>query len=353
MIPDPYRQLTDEQAKNRVFEIKAKLGQRLVILGHHYQRDEVIELSDFCGDSYGLCQKAAEQKEAEFIVFCGVHFMAESADIISNSNQIVHLPDLTAGCPLANLADLTAVIQAWEDIDSICGAESMIPITYINSSAEIKAFCGQNNGLVCTSSNAIAALRWAFNRSEKVFFFPDQHLGINSANKLGIPEDARITWAPDQLLGGASPSQIKRAQLILWKGHCHVHTWFKREHLQTVRANYPEAKIVVHPECTEDVVNAADDNGSTSYIIKYVQQAPSNSTIAVGTELNLVHRVAKENPDKTVLPLARSLCPNMYKINLHNLCWTLDNLGKINIVRVPQKIRDQALVALNQMLQIH
>jgi len=352
MISDEYKKLTEDEVKRRILDVKSKLGKLLVILGHHYQRDEVVELSDFRGDSYGLCQNAAEQKEAEFIVFCGVHFMAEAADIVSNPNRIVHIPDLTAGCPLADFADLTSVTKAWKDIDSICGTKSITPITYINSSAEIKAFCGQHNGTVCTSSNALAAFKWAYHRSEKLFFFPDQHLGTNMGNKFGISSKERIIWDPAQPLGGNSPEKIKQAKLILWKGHCHVHTWFNLNHIQTVRKRCPDVKVVVHPECPEEVVNASDDNGSTSYIIKYVQQAAPKSTIAVGTELNLVHRVSKENPDKKVFPLSRSLCPNMYKINLYNLCWTLDNLGKINIIQVPQSVKKDAQVALDQMLQI-
>ncbi|MCI0496299.1 quinolinate synthase NadA [candidate division KSB1 bacterium] len=352
MIPDEYRQLTDDQARSRILELKKKLGKRVLILGHHYQREEVIELSDFRGDSYGLCQRAAEQKEAEFIVFCGVHFMAEAADIVSSQDQIVHIPDLTAGCPLANYADLDSVVAAWNSITALCGANSITPITYINSSADIKAFCGQHGGTVCTSSNALAALKWGYQRSEKIFFFPDQHLGTNTGNKLGIASDQRIVWDPSLPHGGSSPEAIRRARLILWKGHCHVHTWFNLEHVQNVRDAYPEAKVIVHPECPEEVVNASDANGSTTYIIKYIEQAAPGTTIAVGTELNLVHRVAKEHPDKKVFPLARSLCPNMYKINLQNLLWTLDNLGKINIVSVPKAVQKDALIALNQMLQI-
>lgn len=352
MIPDEYRQLTEQQVRKRILDIKSKLGKRLVILGHHYQRDEVIELSDFRGDSYGLCQQATDQKEAEFIVFCGVHFMAEAADIVSHPNQVVHIPDITAGCPLADFADLTSVQQAWQDIGAICGTDEITPITYINSSAEIKAFCGRNNGAVCTSSNALAAMKWGFDRSEKLFFFPDQHLGTNTGNKNGIAADERIIWDPNEPKGGNSSEQIKQAKLILWKGHCHVHTYFSLNHIKEVRDKYPDAKIVVHPECSEQVVNAADANGSTSYIIKYVQQAEPGSTIAVGTELNLVNRVANQNPGKKVFPLARSMCPNMYKINQYNLLWTLDNLGKINIVQVPEPIKNDALLALNRMLQI-
>jgi quinolinate synthase len=353
LIPDEYRELTEDHARSRILERKEKLGKRLVILGHHYQRDDVIGMADFRGDSYGLCQKAAEQKQAEFIVFCGVHFMAEAADIISRENQIVHIPDLTAGCPLANFADLDSVVHAWKIITEICGPDAIIPLTYINSSADIKAFCGQHGGTVCTSSNALAALKWGYGRSEKIFFFPDQHLGTNTGNKLGIPANQRIVWDPSLPYGGNSPKEIMHARLILWKGHCHVHTWFNLDHIQNVRNSNPEAKVIVHPECPEEVVNASDDNGSTTYIIKYIEQAKPGATIAVGTELNLVQRVAKENPDKKVFPLARSLCPNMYKINLQNLLWTLDNLGKLNIVAVPEAVQKDALIALNQMLQIH
>lgn len=353
LLPDEYRQLTDDQARRRIRELKERLGKRLLILGHHYQRDEVIELSDVRGDSFGLCQKAAEQKHAEFIVFCGVHFMAEAADIISNPDQMVHIPDLSAGCPLANFADLDAVTMAWDRIVELCGSNAMLPITYINSSAAIKAFCGRQGGTVCTSSNALTALNWGYDRAQKIFFFPDQHLGANTGNKLGIPLQQRIVWDPKLPDGGNSPNAIRHARLILWKGHCHVHTHFNLEHIQNVRCNHADIRVIVHPECPEEVVNAADANGSTTYIIKYIEQADQGTTIAVGTELNLVHRVATENSNKKIIPLARSLCPNMYKINLQNLLWTLDHLGKINLVTVPNDVKKHALIALNQMLQIH
>lgn len=352
MLPDAYHQLSETEVRQRILEIKARLGKRLLILGHHYQRDQVIELADFRGDSYGLCKQAANQREAEFIVFCGVHFMAEAADIISHPHQIVQLPDLMAGCPLAAYATSADIAQAWDEIRSVVGATAIMPITYINSSAEIKAFCGQHGGTVCTSSNASAAFQWAFQHSEKLFFFPDQHLGTNTANKLGIPAHERIIWDPTQPMGGHSPEEIRNSRVILWQGHCHVHTWFQLEHLQQVRSTNPGAKIIVHPECTEAVVNAADANGSTTFIIKYVQESPRNTTIAVGTELNLVTRLARENPDKKIIPLARSLCPNMYRINLYNLCWILDNLGTVNVVKVADSIKSDALLALNRMLNI-
>lgn len=352
MLPDAYYHLTETEVRQRILEIKARLGQRLVILGHHYQRDQVIDLADFRGDSYGLCKQAANQCAAEFIVFCGVHFMAEAADIITHPHQIVQLPDLMAGCPLAAYATLADVAQAWSEIRSVIGATTITPITYINSSAEIKAFCGQHGGTVCTSSNAQAAFQWAFQHSEKLFFLPDQHLGTNTANKLGIPASERIIWEATQPLGGHSPAEIRHSRLILWQGQCHVHTWFRLEHLRQVRTSYPGVRIVVHPECTEEVVNAADANGSTTFIINYVQDSPRDSIIAVGTELNLVNRLARENPDKKVLPLARSLCPNMYRINLHNLCWILENLGTVNVIKVADSIKSDALLALNQMLNL-
>jgi quinolinate synthase len=352
MLPDAYYHLTETEVRQRILEIKARLGQRLVILGHHYQRDQVIELADFRGDSYGLCKQAANQREAEFIVFCGVHFMAEAADIITHPHQIVQLPDLMAGCPLAAYATLADVAQAWSEIRSVIGATTITPITYINSSAEIKAFCGQHGGTVCTSSNAHAAFQWAFQHSEKLFFLPDQHLGTNTANKLGIPASERIIWDATQPLGGNSPAEIQHSRVILWQGQCHVHTWFRLEHLRQVRSSNPGVRIIVHPECTEEVVNAADANGSTTFIINYVQEAPRDSIIAVGTELNLVNRLARENPDKKVFPLARSLCPNMYRINLHNLCWILENLGTVNVIKVADSIKSDALLALNQMLNL-
>ncbi len=352
MIPETYRQMSDAEARQRILERKSQLGRRLVILGHHYQRDDVIELSDFRGDSYGLCQRAAEQAEAEFIVFCGVHFMAEAADILSRPEQIVQMPDVTAGCPLANFATLSDVQNAWQQLTEIYGDDHILPITYINSSAEIKAFCGEHHGAVCTSSNAKAAMQWGFQGSQRVMFFPDQHLGTNTANQLGIPREHRIIWDPALPRGGNTKEQIQQARLILWNGHCHVHTWFNLNHVTTIRRSFPAAKIVVHPECPEPVVNAADANGSTSFIINYVEQASPGTMIAIGTELNLVHRLAKVHRDKKVVPLARSLCPNMYKINLHNLCWTLDHLGQVNIVAVPDDIKRNARRAIDRMLQI-
>jgi len=352
MLPDDYKTVSDATLKERIRAVKQKYGKRLVILGHHYQRDDVIEMADFRGDSYALCIKAAEQKQAEFIVFCGVFFMAEAADILSSDSQMVHLPDTHAGCPLANFADLSMVMQAWEEISTICTIESVIPVTYVNSSAELKAFCGEHEGVVCTSSNARGAMFWAFERGEKAFFFPDQHLGANTANRMGIAESQRIVWDPKKPFGGNDPEAIKQAKIIVWKGHCLVHTAFKVQHIDHFRQLYPDGKVIVHPECSESVVNASDASGSTSYIIQYIDQAPAGSVIAVGTEINLVNRLSNAYSDKKIIPLTRSMCANMYKINLQNLCWTLENLGNVNIVSVPNTVKIDARKALDRMLQI-
>ncbi len=351
MIPDTYLTLTEEQLKQKIRQRKSESGEKLVILGHHYQRDEVIEFADHRGDSYGLSQKAAEQKNCRYIVFCGVHFMAEAAAILSDPTQIVQLPDMQAGCPLADFGDYNFVVNAWQEIGEIVDLKRITPITYINSTAELKAFCGQNNGIVCTSSNAKQIMEWALQRSEKIFFFPDQHLGRNTGNKIGIPKNEQILWNPDQPFGGHSPDNIRQAKLILWQGHCHVHTRFKLEHINRFREKYPQGQVIVHPECPEEVVDAADVNGSTSAIINYVEDAPKGATIAVGTEFNLVRRLNNAHPEKKILPLAKSICPNMFKINLHNLSWTLDNPGKVNIVRVPEDVKKYAHIALDRMLK--
>ncbi|OQX88249.1 quinolinate synthetase [candidate division KSB1 bacterium 4484_87] len=352
LMPDKYRQISIEELSARIHAVKAKLGKKLVILGHHYQRDEVLEFADFRGDSFGLSKVAAEQEDAKYIVFCGVHFMAEAADILTAEHQIVHIPEMSAGCPLADFANLVTVSEAWEEIIGVVPDVKITPITYINSTAGLKAFCGKNNGTVCTSSNAAQILEWALKNSDKVFFFPDQFLGSNTANKLGIEANKKIIWDSTLPLGGNSHQQIENAKVILWKGYCHVHSWFKLEHIASFRRQFPGGKVIVHPECPEEIVNAADADGSTSQIISYVKSAPKGSTVAVGTEINLVNRLSNETKDKTVLPLARSLCPNMYKINLHNLCFTLENLGQKNIVHVPADIARDASLALERMLTL-
>jgi quinolinate synthase len=351
-MPDKYRQMSDQELIERIKSRKEELSKRLVILGHHYQRREIVELADFRGDSLGLSRDASQQKEAEFIVFCGVHFMAESAEILSQPHQIVQLPELSAGCPMADMADVFQVESAWREIDDVCGSQNITPITYVNSSAELKAFCGRNDGVVCTSSNAASVFDWGFKRTDKLFFFPDEHLGRNTANQKGIQKGKVIVWNPEEEMGGNTSKQIKDADVILWKGYCHVHTFFKPEHILAIRERYPQAIIIVHPECVEEVVNMADENGSTGFIVKFVVEAEPGSTIVIGTEINLVNRLAMEHPDKRIFELARSLCPNMYKINLKNLLWTLDNIGEINIVTVPEQIKSEAKVALERMLAI-
>jgi len=351
ILPEKYLDIDEPTLRKRILHIKSELGNRLVILGHHYQRDEIVELSDFRGDSFKLAKQAAECKEAEFIVFCGVHFMAEAAAILAADNQAVLHPDKTAGCPLADYASIEDVERAWNEIDAVCGVENVTPATYVNSHAELKAFCGRNRGIVCTSSNASMVFDWGYGQTEKMFFFPDQHLGRNTGKRKGIDKDDMIIWDPELELGGNSPDAIRQARLILWKGHCHVHTWFRPDHIHTIRQRYPQALVVVHPECPEEVVDLADAAGSTEFIIRYVQDAPAGSVIAVGTEINLVNRLAHQVQDKTVIPLARSLCPNMYKINLRNLCWTLENIGQVNFVTVLEHVKTNARVALERMLR--
>jgi len=352
LMPDTYRGMSEQELIKKIKDRKAQLGKNLVILGHHYQREEIVQRADFRGDSLQLSRSAASQKDAQFIVFCGVHFMAESAEILSSPHQQVQLPDLDAGCPMADMADIFQVEDAWRQLDKICGQGNITPVTYVNSDAELKAFCGRNEGSVCTSSNTPAVVDWAFSNREKIFFFPDEHLGRNTSKKKGIPKDKIILWDPDEDLGGNTEAQIKNADVILWKGYCHVHTYFKPEHVNSVREKYPETTIVVHPECVEEVVDMVDYNGSTGFIVRFVEEAPKGSTITIGTEINLVSRLARENPDKKIFELARSLCPNMYKINLNNLLWTLDNIGEVNVVTVPEQVKAEAEVALNRMLEI-
>ncbi|MEE8399416.1 MAG: quinolinate synthase NadA, partial [Desulfobacterales bacterium] len=332
--------------------IKNTLGEELVILSHHYQRKEIVELGDHRGDSFGLSQKAAENAAARFIVFCGVHFMAESAEILSQPHQTVQLPALDAGCWMADMADEVAVDRAWDAVTAITGEAAVIPMVYMNADAALKAFCGRHGGVVCTSSNAAAAFHWAFDRGEKIFFYPDQHLGRNTANAMGIKAEEIIVWKPGEPLGGHSAGAIEGARVILWDGYCLVHTRFKVAHIEQMRKRFPDAQIVVHPECTEDVVNAADAVGSTSFIVKMVENAPSGATIVIGTEINLIQRLHQENPDKNILDLHNSLCPNMFKINPQNLLWTLENIGKVNVITVPEQIKAESRVALDRMLAL-
>ncbi len=345
-------QQDDKIIIEQIKEIKDTLGEKLIILTHHYQRTEIVDLGDFKGDSFALSQKAAADRSAQYIVFCGVHFMAESAEILSQPQQTVQIPDEEAGCWMSDMADIVLVDKAWKELSTITESESITPIVYMNSDAELKAFCGRNGGIVCTSSNAPAAFQWGFNQREKVFFFPDEHLGRNSGNKLGIPPNEMIVWDPEKPLGGNSPEDINRAKAILWKGYCLVHTRFTVEQIQKMRAQYPDSKIVVHPECTQEVVELADAVGSTSYIVNYVKDAPSGTTIIIGTEINLINRLAQEYPDKTIFELHNSLCPNMFKINLQNLLQALENIGEYNVISVPEDIKADARLALDRMLSL-
>ena len=340
------------EIKNKILSIKEALGEKLIILTHHYQRKEIVDLGDYRGDSFGLSQKAAADEVAEFIVFCGVHFMAESAEILSQPHQTVQLPDIEAGCWMADMADMIIVERAWEEATAITGDKSIVPIVYMNADAEIKAFCGRNGGLVCTSSNAPAAFKWGFEQRDKLFFFPDQHLGRNTANQMGFRADEMIVWQPSKPLGGNTEAEIKSAKVILWDGYCLVHTRFQIDHVKKMRQTHPDAQIVVHPECTQEVVQLADAVGSTSFIVKFVENASPGTTIIIGTEVNLIERLAVENPSKKVLALHYSMCPNMFKINLENLLSTLNNLGEKNVIHVPETVKKDARIALDRMLAL-
>lgn len=354
-IPDLYKILPEEELIARIRAYKERLGERLVILTHHYQREEIVALGDYLGDSYVLAKRASLAEKAEHIVFCGVHFMAESADILSRPGQTVYLPNPYAGCPMADMAQPEDVLRAWEAVIEVCGEGVVLPLSYMNSSADLKAFCGRNGGLICTSSNARQAFQWVFARAEKVFFFPDEHLGRNTANALGISPARVIVWDFKKPYGGHSKNEILSALVIVWKGFCHVHINFGPDQVLELRQQYPGIKIVVHPECTEEVVALADAVGSTSQIAKYVESAEPGSTIAIGTEINLVSRLAHEQPDKTIFQLNGircSMCVNMFRTSLLDLLFTLDNLGRINIVKVAPEIKKEALIALNRMLEV-
>ena len=355
-VPDKYRKLNDEELRQLILDARRDYGKRLVILAHHYQRMEVARLGDFIGDSYDLSKRAAEQKEAEHIVFCGVHFMAESAEILSGDNQSVYLPNPLAGCPMADMADINDVMTAWEHLKDLGIAEKTIPLSYMNSAAKLKAFCGREGGLVCTSSNAKAAYEWVYKRSEKLFFFPDENLGYNVGRWLGIPDEEIVIWNFRDSEGGIDPERLKKARLILWKGHCHVHTNFKTHHIDEVREKYPGVKIVVHPECRWDVVSRADAYGSTKFIVDYIDKQPSGAIIAVGTEINLINRMAHQYPDKKIFELSGQTCPvcaNMYRTTLADLANTVENLGTFDKIRLDEKIKIDARLALQRMLEVY
>jgi quinolinate synthase len=353
---DAYVELPESELDRRIARAKAALGARLVILGHHYQRDEVVKFADYRGDSLRLSQLAASRAEAEFIVFCGVHFMAESADILSAEHQKVILPDLNAGCSMADMAAIEEVEVAWQELARATSAR-LVPVTYINSTAAIKAFVGRNGGAVCTSSNARKIMEWALAQGERGFFVPDEHLGRNTAYALGVPLEKMAVWDPREEQGGLSAEQIRAARVLLWKGHCSVHQRFLPEHVEAVRRKYPDIRIIAHPECRFDVCQAADETGSTEFIIKRVTESPPGSKWAVGTEIHLVNRLSKECPDRLVVSLedCGCLCSTMFRISPQHLCWTLENLvggNIVNRVSVDPETKRWARAGLDRMLQI-
>ncbi len=354
-LPPQYTRMSDAELAEAIAARRRELGRRLVILGHHYQQDDVIRFADFTGDSLRLSRIAAEQKDAEFVVFCGVHFMAESADILTDDRVIVILPDLTAGCSMADMAELEQVEEAWEHLTSVT-AETIVPITYVNSAASIKAFCGAHGGACCTSSNAPMVLRWALSQGDKVMFLPDQHLGRNTAYMLGWPLESMAVFDPHADGGGLTDAQIREAKFLLWKGHCSVHMLFTPEQVDAVRAADPQVKVLVHPECRWEVVQKADLAGSTEFIIKTIDEAPPGSSWAVGTEINLVNRLANRHVGtKTVRSLSgiQCLCSTMYRIDMPHLLHVLDNLAEgrvVNRIRVDPETRRLALLALDRML---
>jgi len=355
-LPEEYFEASEEETARKIGEAKAMLGRRLVILGHHYQRDEVIRWADYIGDSFKLSQYGAQRRDADFIVFCGVHFMAESADILAADHQHVILPNMTAGCSMADMADIHQVEDCWAHLTRSV-RERIIPVTYMNSAANLKAFVGERGGAVCTSSNARTVLDWAFRQGEKVLFFPDQHLGRNTALRMGVPEEEMAVWDPWQLAGGTTAEQLRRAKVILWKGHCSVHARFTVAQIREARERDSDIRVIVHPECPRDVVDAADDFGSTEKIVKVVEEAPAGTKFAIGTEINLVNRLAKQHPDKPIFCLDPVVCPcsTMYRIHPSYIRWVLDNLldGRVkNEIIVPEDIKRGAKLALDRMLAL-
>jgi quinolinate synthase len=352
---DSYLLVPDTSLDERIGAAKAKLGRDVVILGHHYQRDEVVRFADFRGDSLKLSYQAGEA-DGRYIVFCGVHFMAESADILRREHQAVILPDLAAGCSMADMADIGQVEACWSELSSF-GDLQIIPVTYMNSTAAIKSFTGEHGGAVCTSSNAAAVMRWAYERGEKVLFLPDEHLGRNTAFRMGISLDQMIVWDPYQEFGGNSPEAIRAARVILWKGYCSVHQRFTTQHVERVRREHPGIRVIVHPECRFEVAQAADQIGSTEGIIKAITASPASSQWAVGTEIHLVNRLSKELPHHRVMSLDSSVCvcTTMFRITPQHLLWALDNLvagNVVNRISVDERTRHFARVALDRMLSL-
>ena len=364
----PYRELSNELLNERIIAAKRELGKKLLILGHHYQQDEVIQHADLNGDSYQLSKLAADSQDCRSIVFCGVHFMAETADILANRPEkldarhgervAVVLPDMAAGCSMADMAAIRQVESAWKQLGEVIDTNDLTPVTYINSAASLKAFCGRHGGIVCTSSNAKAVLDWSFAQRKRVFFFPDQHLGRNTSLKMGIGNNAMPVWNPHEPeLGGNTLQSIQDSRVILWKGHCSVHQMFQAEHVHSFRKNHPGIKILVHPECPQEVNDIADISGSTSKIIDTVRKAPAGTKWAIGTELHLVNRLKKEHPEQEIhflSPLV-CMCATMYRIDLAHVCWSLENLVNetiVNQIVVREDVAKWSLVALERMLTV-
>jgi quinolinate synthase len=366
-LPEIYTQLTDAELRLRIESARETLGTKVAILGHHYQQDAIIDYADFTGDSFELSRKAADQKGIEYVVFCGVHFMAESADILTDERVRVILPDMGAGCSMADMANLDQTLDCWEQLKETCPDQTIVPITYMNSSAAIKAFVGENGGAVCTSSNCRNVLEWALKggaveghtpgKKIKILFFPDQHLGRNTAYAMGYPLDNMVVWDPREDLGANSERSLRDADFVLWKGHCSVHALFRPEHVDQVREKYPDMKVIVHPECKWEVVQKADMAGSTAYIVKTIEAAAPGTEWAIGTEVHLVNRLKNQHPDKKIIVLSdcQCLCTTMYRIDLPHVCWVLENLVEgnvVNEVKVDAHTRKWSLVALERMLAI-
>jgi quinolinate synthase len=356
-IPNEYLHYTADELDQRIGEARAKLGKTVTILGHHYQREEVIKYADFQGDSFLLSREAASRPEADYIIFCGVHFMAETACILAAPHQKVILPNITAGCSMADMAPMEDVDDAWADLKDVLGPGGIIPITYMNSIAGIKALCGRNGGAVCTSSNAKKVLEWAFEQGERVLFLPDQHLGRNTGLELGVPLDEMVVWNPFRQMGGNTPEQLSKAKMVLWQGHCSVHTRFTVSQIDAARALHPNINILVHPECPMETVQAADMVGSTEFIREKVNSGAPGSKWGIGTEVSLVNRLAINNPDKTVFCLDPVTCPcsTMYRVHPAYVLWMLEGLleGKVNNeITVPEDIQQDSKIALERMLSL-
>ena len=355
MLPEKYKLMSQSEMEARIHEIKMRLGDALFIPGHHYQRDEVIQFADTTGDSLQLAQAAAANKKAKHIVFCGVHFMAETADMLTNDDQIVYLPDMRAGCSMADMANIYQTEEAWTELQQLFG-DTLIPLTYVNSTAAIKAFTGRNGGACVTSSNAKKMVQWAFTQKERLFFLPDQHLGRNTAFDLGVPLEQMAVWNPQK--GELEyDGDVDNVKVVLWKGHCSVHEGFTIYNIREVRSKYPDIRIIVHPECSRDVVALSDDNGSTKYICDVIDAAPAGSSWAIGTEMNLVKRLIAKYPDKHIISLNENMCPclTMNRIDLPHLLWALENIvegEQGNIIQVDRDTTREAILSLERMLAL-